>query len=87
MAETLRKTAFIYNTGEEMRYFILEGDYRHLNGIYINSVEDDEAKQEELVLLVYDSSNGHYLVEFVPLDVFASEIRHGADLIECGCLP
>lgn len=43
---------------DAIRFFNLEGDFTHLNGVYINSAQDQE-KQDELNLIVYNEEGNH----------------------------
>lgn len=56
-------TIIIYDQcgAEPLSFYFLEGDYNHLNGIYVNQAAEDEdlqetheAKQEELMELLKD---------------------------------
>lgn len=49
-------TIFIYNQGFEvpLQYFVLEGDYSHLHGTFINCEEDEEKLEELNSILGYD---------------------------------
>jgi hypothetical protein len=63
------KTCFCYSDFEDLpTFFVLDGDYRHLNGTLINATapegtpeETYEKRQEELSDLLYDDE-GNYLV-------------------------
>jgi hypothetical protein len=79
------KTAVIWNELEQLRYVVIDGDWNRFQGVYINSVEEQDL-QDELVKLVYDGS-GKELLPFVTIDVFAEAIREGAAVVECGFLP
>jgi hypothetical protein len=50
-------TILIYDQCGEapITFFVCDGDYRHLNGIYVNGTEDEE-KMDELLSLV-DTDN------------------------------
>lgn len=84
-----QKTVLIYDQCDAgLKFAILEGDYKHLNGTYINSVTDSpeaEACQDELNKLVYND-NGSDKLQF--LSVFpVAAIRDGAEVIVAGFLP
>ena len=57
------RTIFIYDQccQDDVKFFILDGDYSHLDGIYINAVYDNdndnekEQKQDELNALLFDN--------------------------------
>lgn len=50
----MSKTLLIFEeVPERIRLKIVDGDYRHLNGVYINS-DSDRDKQKELSSLVHD---------------------------------
>lgn len=76
------KTVFIYDE-ELVKFFILEGDYRHLDGVYLNSVQDIK-KQEELDNLIYSENGGEKvtILEKFPIE----EVIHGAYVITVGFL-
>ena len=80
-----QKTAFVYfEVPEEVKYFLVAGDYRHLNGVYVNLVDTDKNKEQELVNLMFDEDTGKYRVTFVSIDDITSEIREGAYFVEVG---
>lgn len=65
------KTIVVWDTcGEsEINFFVLDGDYKHLDRVRINAYTEDadeEAKQEELHNLVYDVDTGDLLVDMSP---------------------
>lgn len=39
---------------QSIEFYVLKGDYRHLNGVYINVTEDDSLT-EELNQLIYEA--------------------------------
>lgn len=89
ISASVTKTVLIWDQiGEAPLHFIvLDGDYRHLDGIYINSSgsEEDERKQDELSDLIYDSDGNHrqkWLDKF-PVDV----VGDGVVVIVAGFLP
>lgn len=43
-----------------IQFFVVPGDYRHLDRTYINSMDCDEAKQDELNELIYLDDEGAY---------------------------
>ena len=83
------KTAIIYNEIEEIKYYVLGGDLRQFNDIYINMCtpekffgrpEEFEILCEQLLTAITDASP-------VTLEDFRQAIQNGAYLIECGFLP
>lgn len=80
------KTVVIWNTfGEEqIKFFVLDGDYSHLNETYLNSM-DNEANQDELnEILAYDDKGKpkvNMLVDF-PLPIAIED-----KVIVCGFIP
>ena len=60
------QTIFIWDTLLEypVRFFCLDGDYTHLDRVYINAASGDDAKIDELDSLVYDE-DGEYRVEML----------------------
>lgn len=81
------KTVLIWDqcAVEPVQFAVLEGDMRHLNGVYINSTSDDEAKQQELSDLVYDK-NGTTRINLSE-DFPVAAVRAGAEVIVAGFLP
>jgi len=75
--DDIMKTIVIWDTCCEsnIQFFILDGDYSHLNGLYLNTSPDDkemEAALDELNELVYGEPDGEYpivqmLIEFPPM--------------------
>jgi hypothetical protein len=97
-----RKTVIIYDQLDAgIKFLVMDGDFRHLNGVYINScapfdaTEEEEAawdaergdvKQEELTNLIYDENTSALKVTF--LDTFpVADVQSGADVIVAGFLP
>jgi hypothetical protein len=69
---------------EQVKFAVLEGDYTHLNGIYINSTENEEEKERELMKLLYEK-DGTMLVKL--LDFFPVEaVINGGKVIVTGFL-
>ena len=53
------KTLIIYNsTTEVLQYTIVEGDYSDLNGICLNSFDEDTIKVEKACELLFDKDGG-----------------------------
>lgn len=49
------KTIVIWDEYDaEIKFFVLEGNYSHLDNVYINGLHSSERKQIELYNLVYD---------------------------------
>lgn len=81
------KTLIIYDQcgQEEIKFYVVQGDYTHLDGIYINSMQD-EGLVEELVNLFYDCETGQDLL--TPEDSFPLKaVKDGALVIVAGFLP
>lgn len=81
------KTIFIWNEGFEypLKYFVLEGDYRHLHDTYINCLDDPHLERELAAILDYDE-NGNSAIKF--LDTFpVSEVQGDTAVIEVGFIP
>lgn len=78
------KTAIIFQEiPEDLFFFVVDGDYRHLNGVLINSTDSDAAKQERLSELIYNE-NGKYQLPKHNIETFRKAIQDGAHLICCG---
>ena len=91
------KTVVIFDECEaNLRFFVLEGDFGHLNGVYINSCgpeglskkEQKELvkKQNELNGLIYDEESGQMKVPTFHL--FPTQaVIDGAQVIVAGFVP
>ncbi len=56
------KKLIIYNsTTEVLQYTIVEGDYSDLNGICLNSFDEDTIKVEKACELLFDKDGGFLL--------------------------
>lgn len=82
------KTVLIYDQLGEgpIKFYILDRDYSHLDGVYINDSNVDEALQEELSKLIYDPVTGCELQcarEYFP----SYAVKDGALVIVAGFLP
>jgi hypothetical protein len=94
------KTILIYDQLDaELKFFVLEGNYTHLNKVYMNSVLPDGATkkaqkahdklQEELEKLIYGDGGDillPYTTEF-PLDVIDDGLFGSVAVIVAGFLP
>lgn len=78
------KTVFIYELiPEELKFFVVDGNYSELNNVYINEVRQDEVKTQILHDLIYDDE-GNVLVEYsndFPIDIVKNE---DCIVIRCG---
>jgi hypothetical protein len=82
------KTAFLFNEFDYgVSFFILDGDYTHLDGVYVNSVDCEEDASSELTNLMYDPVDGHMLHRKATKDEFVQAIQNGAAMIVCGFIP
>ena len=81
------KTVMIYDQLDaSIKFLVLDGDYKHLDGIYINASDQDEKLQDELSNLLYDPQNGQDRVTL--LTEFPTQaVRDGAEVIIAGFLP
>lgn len=82
------KTVMIYDQcgQDDIKFAVLDGDYSHLNGAYINSTETSDDVAEELSDLLYDPESGNNRVELLehfPIDA----VKNGAIVIVAGFLP
>lgn len=58
------KTLLIYNSIEALlQYAIVEGDYSDLNGLCLNSFDEDIIKVEKACELLFDDC-GNFLIDF-----------------------
>ena len=81
------KTAIIWNEMGEIRYAVLDGDYRRLHSIYINDSHYYNQHDENDLYQLFIDKNGEEKDNFVHISTFADAIRDGAFLIECGFVP
>jgi hypothetical protein len=91
------KTVLIYDDCHEaIRFFVLDGDYRSLDKVYINACLDGtkkeqkayEKKQDELSDLMYGKKNSGGSFKPEALDAFPVEaVKEGAAVIVAGFLP
>lgn len=81
------KTAVIFDRCEaNIEFYVLNGDYRHLDNIYINDFDNEEELNNELDSLFYED-NGKNRQEEVSKTEFEQAIREGATMIVVGLLP
>jgi len=81
------KTVIIYDQcgQEDIKFFILEGDYRKFHNKYINSVDNPPKLDEELYTILYTSDGvlkQSYVKEF-PVEA----VRDGAEVVIIGFFP
>jgi len=70
----------------EIKFFVVDRDLTHLNGKYVNSVDNTEAEDKEISMLVYNEETGKQMIKM--LSTFPVEaVRAGAEVIVCGFLP
>lgn len=81
------KTVIIWDQcGQEaLQFAVIDRDVSHLAGIYINSVDNDPAKEDELSNLFYTDEGALKveLTEVFPVDA----VKKGAKVIIAGFLP
>lgn len=81
------RTAIIFNQfSEGITYCVLNGDYSHFQGKYINSSDLTEEETNEICRAFYDE-NWEFSPSSLTLDEFRQEIVNGAKLVECGFMP
>lgn len=79
------KTALIYNQfAYGLTFHLLEGNYKHLDGILINSREEEEL-QVELSNLIFDKE-ANFKYKVTP-EEFEQGVRDGAKIVICGFIP
>ena len=61
------KTIIIFDQcgQEDIKFFVIDGDYRHLDRIYVNSYINEE-KTNELCDLIFDEGSGEIKLESFP---------------------
>lgn len=80
------KTVVIWDDCEaNLKFFVVDRDVSHLNGVYVNSLNTTEEQCAEASSLVYDDK-GKQVIEMQ--DEFPVEaVKEGAKVITCGFLP
>jgi len=80
------KTIIIYDQcGEHaIQFFVVDGDYSHLNNVYINNTED-QAKTDELSDLLYGEDGRIQLKAYKKFPIKAA--KEGANVIVAGFAP
>lgn len=83
------KTVIIYDQcgQDEIKFYVLDGDYTHLDGIYINNASQSEALQDELTNLFYDPDTGQELLTPENSFPYSAISRDHAMIIVAGFLP
>jgi hypothetical protein len=83
--EIIMRTIIIYDQlgGDDIKFIILPGNYKHFNRVYINATEK-EKEWHELSDLLYDDTTGAEKVML--LDEFP-ELEPGDIVIVAGFLP
>lgn len=81
MTETkVKKTLFLFDaTDKQPALFELDGDYRRLDGVYINDIDSSDEHTAELSALVYHPESG----DFLPTKL-AEPTRDWTYFVKCG---
>jgi hypothetical protein len=80
------KTVFIWDEMVgEIKFFVVDGDYRHLNNIYINGSDDDEKLDQLNEILAYDDAGKPKVTMLTEFP--AQDVKDGAFVIVAGFLP
>lgn len=84
------RTVIIYDQCDTaIKFIVVAGDATRFDGMYVNSVGNDEALQDEFCNMLYDELSGEPTVllqnarDKFPVD----EVRAGAAVIVAGFLP
>lgn len=81
------RTLVIWDNVEgQIKMFWLDGDYGHLNRVYINSGESSGIYQDQLLKLVYDS-HGQEKVQMFDAMPSGEELASASAIIIAGFLP
>lgn len=79
------KTVVIWDTIEDaIRFFVLNGDFTRLDGVYINQCQDKEL-ESELAAIVYDKDGNEKIKMLGHFPT--NEIKKDTAVIACGFLP
>jgi len=80
------KTVFIWDELQgELQFFVVNGDFRHLNNTYINSVEDEDKQDELNKILAYDNEGNPEVTMLTEFPI--QEVKDGAYVVVAGFLP
>lgn len=81
------KTVIIYDQcGEDdIKFRVVDGDFTHLQGKYVNSVDTSDAEADEINTVVFDE-NWHLLGDFTT-EFPVEAVREGAKVVVIGFLP
>lgn len=81
---TVTKTVLIYDQCGEapITFYLVDGDYRHLHGVYVNSTACTEAEIDELNSLTADPASMKSFKKFP-----RKAVLKGAAVITCGFYP
>jgi len=83
-------TVIIYETfTDPIKFLVVGGDATRFDGMYINSVDNDEALQDEFCNLLYDELSGEptTLLKNARDKFPVEEVKAGAKVIVAGFLP
>lgn len=82
------KTILIFDQcgGAPIQFFVLKGDYSHLNKAYINSTDTAESLQDELTDLIYNEAGEVKIKTYVKFPIKSASLP-GAKVIICGFAP
>ena len=69
-----------------IKFYVLNGDYSHLDGIYVNHSQQDQKLVEELANLLYDAETGEELLESLDHFPYGAVSREHAKVIVAGFL-
>jgi hypothetical protein len=81
------KTVIIWDeVGDQIRFFVADGDFSHLDGVYINDSDSDDELLDELKGLIY---NDNYSTKLQPLDSFPQDVvrEENTVVIVAGFIP
>lgn len=82
------KTVFIYDQcGEDdLTFFVLDGEFERMSGMYINNMKNDKQVEEELLSLLFNEDGDYNDLNrsnSFPYDA----VKNGATVITIGFLP
>lgn len=79
----MRTLVIWYETDYQIKMFWLDGDYSHLNRVYINSSESNGIHQDQLYKLVYDDE-GQVIVQMFDDAPSSQELANNVVIIIAG---
>lgn len=83
----VQKTVLIYDQlgQDELKFLVVEGDYRHLHGVYSNSTKTTKEQEDQINTLVFNEE--WYLKDGFVTEFPTQAVIDGAYVVTIGFLP